>query len=279
VDHVKKIPEEIIKNLHNVLSSSQDGIRYTSLYSKYLKVNGISLNLDSLGFSTLTSFLRNISGSYGFSFDWSKLLAVFKLLLLPEVNVGELSSGWVKVTQVQAIDRCKIVLNGNEVQLWNLELNMEEYYVTKKLGRLLRVEECFVGQIVAVIYEDARFYRAAVIDKVQEDLVQVILVDVGVKVLVKHKCLFWLQEEFTSLPAQTIDIKLCSEYSSVSDIQEVLNENQNYAWLKVSSSGLEIQLMPGKLRKDARQSHSNIPSNQIFKRLMLNRIAVARYIK
>ena len=113
----------------------------------------------------------------------------------------------------------------------------------------------------------------------KEDLVQVILVDVGVKVLVKHKCLFWLQEKFTSLPAQTIDIKLCSEYSSVSDIQEVLNENQNYAWLKVSSSGLEIQLMPGKLRKDARQSHSNIPSNQIFKRLMLNRIAVARYIK
>ena len=118
-----------------------------------------------------------------------------------------------------------------------------------------------------------RFYRAEVIDKLEDDLVKVILVDVGVTVLVKHQCLFWLQYEFTLLPAQTIDIKFSSEYSSVSEILELLNANQNYAWLEVSS--LEIQLMPGKLSQTSRLSQRNIPSSQVFKRLMLNRIPAA----
>ena len=120
-----------------------------------------------------------------------------------------------------------------------------------------------------------RFYRAKVIDKLEDDLVKVVLVDVGVTVLVKHQCLFWLQYEFTLLPAQTIDIKFSSEYSSISEILELLNENQNYAWLEVSSSSLDIQLMPGKLSQTSRLSQRNIPSSQVLKRLMLNRIAVA----
>merc|ERR1712098_988806 len=178
-----------------------------------------------------------------------------KLLTLPEINVGDLSSGWVKVTHVSAVDQCKIVLNNREAQLWTLELKMEEYYVTEKLGRLLRGDECFVGQLVAVIYEDARFYRAAVLDK--------------------HQSLFCLQDEFTLLPAQTLDVKLSTECSLVSEIKESLNENQYYAWLEVSSSSLEIQLMPGKFNQAPRQSRMNIRSSQVFKRLMLKRIAIA----
>jgi len=275
MDKDEKIPREIIRNLHKVLSTYPDGIPYTYLYSKYLEVNGLSLKLDSYGFSTLSSFLRKISGSNGLSFDGRNLLALSKLLTLPEVDVGNLSSGWVKVVQVLEVEKCKIVLNSNETQFWTQELKMEEYYVTKRLGRLVTDEECFVGQFVAVIVEDARFYRAEVIDKLEDDLVKVVLVDVGVTVLVKHQCLFWLQYEFTLLPAQTIDIKFSSEYSSISEILELLNENQNYAWLEVSSSSLDIQLMPEKLSQTSRLSQRNIPSSQVFKRLMLNRIAVA----
>jgi len=275
MDQVEKIPEEIIRNLHKVLSSSPDGVYHTYLYRKYLEVNGQSLNANPFGFSTLTSLLRKINGNYGFRFDGSKLSVVSKLLTLPEINVGDLSSGWVKVTHVSAVDQCKIVLNNKEAQLWTLELKMEEYYVTEKLGRLLRGDECFVGQLVAVIYEDARFYRAAVLDKLEEDLVKIILVDVGVTVLVKHQSLFCLQDEFTLLPAQTLDVKLSTECSLVSEINESLNENQNYAWLEVTSSSLEIQLMPGKFNQAPRQSRMNIRSSQVFKRLMLKRIAIA----
>jgi len=273
MDKNAKIPREIIRNLHKVLSSCPNGIPYTYLYSKYLEVNGQSLKLDSYGFSTLSSFLRKISGNNGLSFDGRNLFALSKLLTLPEVDVGNLSSGWVKVVQVHDVGKFKIVLNSDEAQFWTLELKMEEYYASKRLGRFVREEECFVGQFVAVIFEDARFYRAEVIDKLEDDIVKVILVDVGVTVLVKHQCLFWLQHEFTLLPAQTIDIKFSSEYSSVSEILELLNANQNYAWLEVSS--LEIQLMPGKLSQTSRLSQRNIPSSQVFKRLMLNRIAAA----
>ena len=122
-------------------------IHYTYLYSKYLEVNGLSLKLDSYGFSTLSSFLRKISGNNGLSFDGRNLLALSNLLTLPEVDVGNLSSGWVKVVQVLEVEKCKIVLNSNETQFWTQELKMEEYYVTKRLGRLVTDEECFVGHL------------------------------------------------------------------------------------------------------------------------------------
>ena len=134
MDKDEKIPREIIRNLHKVLSTYPDGIPYTYLYSKYLEVNGLSLKLDSYGFSTLSSFLRKISGSNGLSFDGRNLLALSKLLTLPEVDVGNLSSGWVKVVQVLEVEKCKIVLNSNEAQFWTLDLKMEEYNVSKRLG-------------------------------------------------------------------------------------------------------------------------------------------------
>ena len=131
-------------------------IHYTYLYSKYLEVNRQSLKLDTYGFSTLSSFLRKISGNNGLSFDGRNLFALSKLLTLPEVDVGNLSSGWVKVVQVHDVGKFKIVLNNDEAQFWTLELKMEEYYASKRLGRFVREEECFVGQLVAVIFEDAR---------------------------------------------------------------------------------------------------------------------------
>ena len=61
-------------------------------------------------------------------------MALSKLLTLPEVDVGNLSSGWVKVVQVLEVEKCKIVLNSNEAQFWTLELKMKEYNVSKRLG-------------------------------------------------------------------------------------------------------------------------------------------------
>ena len=61
-------------------------------------------------------------------------MALSNLLPLPEVDVGNLSSGWVKVVQVLEVEKCKIVLNSNEAQFWTLELKMKEYNVSKRLG-------------------------------------------------------------------------------------------------------------------------------------------------
>ena len=91
-----------------------------------------------------------------------------------------------------------------------LDQELEEFYMTTQSGRKLAKEDCVIGQSVAVLYTDTRFYRGTVIGFYEGDVAKVYFVDQGCTALIKTSSLFWLDKKFWHIPEQVVEMKLSS---------------------------------------------------------------------
>ena len=80
-----------------------------------------------------------------------------KITLLPKLKPEDVASGWVRIVDIERVDRCRVLRA--DWDSWELELQMEEHYVTRARGRRLPEEEAVLGQTVAALYTDTRVYR------------------------------------------------------------------------------------------------------------------------
>ena len=154
---VAAVSHDFIINLHRVLRQCPGGVPYSHLYRKYLEITGGSLVVTQHGHNSLTSLLRSIHGRHGFIFDGSKVTSDTEMTLLPKLKPEDVASGWVRIVDIERVDRCRVLRA--DWDSWELELQMEEHYVTRARGRRLPEEEAVLGQAVAALYTDTRVYR------------------------------------------------------------------------------------------------------------------------
>ena len=86
-----------------------------------------------------------------------------KIVLLPKTNAQDVSNGWVKV-----VNHCKggttmIIPRSSSNVAKKLDQELEEFYMTTLSGQKLAKDECIIGQSVAVLYTDTRFYRGTIV--------------------------------------------------------------------------------------------------------------------
>ena len=242
-------PVEIVTSLHRILESCGGSIYHSQLYSKHLEIIRSPLSIGQYGYSSVTSLLRGISGNHGLSFDGSKLSSTVTLTSLPRIDAGRLGSGWVRVTGSGEGDhQVQVVKLPEDRNLWEQELEMEEFYVSKRLGKNLSQEKIFSHQAVAAFDRDARIYRARVLS-LHEDLAQIFFVDEGKLALVKVDSLYQLEKEFCILPEQVIDVKTTKRLTD--PMPEV-------AWLFKDEVRTELGLRP--LSTEGKSSTSSVSS-------------------
>ena len=133
-----------------------------------------------------------------------------KIVFLPRTNPQEVPSGWVKIVNHCDDGNCKILPHATSNIAKKLDQELEEFYMTSKSGQQLAKDKCDLGQSVAVLFTDTRFYRGTVVGLYGEDVVKVYFVDQGWTALVKTSFIFWLDKKFWNTPELVVDIKLSS---------------------------------------------------------------------
>ena len=236
---------ELVTNLHKILVSCGGSIQVSQLYGKHLEIIGTFFNLGKYVFNSVTSLFRGISGHHGFFFGGSKLTSKVNFTALTRIPGNELESGWVRVTGVRGDHHVRVVTLSEDRKVWDQELDMEEFYVSKKIGKRLSTEEIFPHQAVAAFDSDTRIYRARVLS-LHEDLVKILYVDEGKTSLVKQNSLFHLENEFCVLPEQVIDVKTTVE---VTPTFNTLDQPHGIAWLYKDEERTELLLKPSSIER------------------------------
>ena len=244
----------LVTNLHRILESCGGSVYHSQLYGKHLEIIGSTLNIGKFGFSSVTSLLRGISGNHGLAFDGSKLSSTVSLTPLDRIDGEKLGSGWVRVTGiVEGHHHVQVVKLPEDRKLWEQELKMEEFYVSKRLGKILPREKIFSHQAVAAFDRDARIYRARVLS-LHEDLAKIFFVDEGKTALVKVDSLYHLEKEFCVLPEQVIDVKTTTRTND--PLPEV-------AWLFKDEVRTELRCKPSSAERSSSTTSISSPQTSI----------------
>lgn len=261
-------PVELVTNLHRILESC-GSIYHSQLYGKHSEIVGSPLNLGKFGFRSVTSLLRGISGNHGFSFDGSKLTSAAPLTPLKRIDGDELESGWVRVTgKGEADHHVQVVKLPEDRNLWEQELEMEEFYVSKRLGKRLSRERIFSHQAVAAFDTDARIYRARVLS-LHEELAKIFFVDEGKMALVKVDSLYRLEKEFCVLPEQVIDV------NTTSGVSVTIDSEHEVAWLLKDEDKTELCPKPSSTERKCSSTSITSPQtsmNHALKAIILRKL-------
>ena len=268
----KDIPEDLMINLRRVLSECPDGVYHSNLYRKYLELIGESLNVGKYGFSNITSLMRSIHGCNGFRFEGGTLMCDEKIVFLQKINPKDVPSGWVKVVNHDKDGNCKVIPRVNSQVVMKLDQELEEFYMTTKSGRKLAKEDCVIGQSVAVLYTDTRFYRGTVIGLYEGDVAKVYFVDQGCTALIKTSSLFWLDKKFWHIPEQVVEIKLSSNQTPENPDQV----NGGFGWLENTEGNARVLQSVEEMAKYVTFSSSCVKRSykmdQVLKSIVLKKI-------
>ena len=212
---IVQFPEDLLLNLRRVLVEFPGGVRGGEVAQHYRRITGQDLTCP--GYTNTSNLLRDLSGRQGFYYDGKRFSSSCDVLTLPVLSLADLPTGWVEIIKEEASNSVLVVSQKVSVEIWNLESDMEEFYLTASTPRRLSLppQDCVVGQIVAALYQDSAVYRARILQTVKERggrvVVKVLYVDHGWTALLPQSALFRLDRGFSRVPQQVVALPLTEQ--------------------------------------------------------------------
>ena len=199
-----KIPAEVLLGLRRMLAQYPGGV--TEVELQYRRITGQQLTCP--GYTDYKSLLRDLNGRQGLVWDGRRLSSSCQVRMLPVLRQEDLPSGWVEVVQVEGPDCVHVVSRPLSQELWELEKEMEEFYLQpSNVSRLrLAAGECVVGQTVAAVTSSSALHRARILETLP-GLVTVLYVDRGGQALLSHSALLRLAPQFYRVPEQVVRLQ------------------------------------------------------------------------
>ena len=200
---IPDFPPELLLKLRRVLNDYPGGLKQVE--QQYRRITGEDLLCP--GYTDPKSLLRDLNGRQGFIWDGVKLTSSCNVRLLSVLRGEDIPSGWVEVIHQDTSGTVQIVAKRLNPQVWDLEKEMEEFYLsasaTERARFRLRPEECVVGQTAASILRSSALHRVRILETFPRlGLVKVLSTDHGTRVLVSQSALLRLQPQFCRVPEQ-----------------------------------------------------------------------------
>ena len=212
---IAQFPDDLLLNLRRVLAEYPGGVRGRELDLHYKRITGQELRC--AGYTNTNTLLRDLSGRQGFTYEGDRFSSSCDVLMLPVLRLPDLPSGWVEITKEEGSSSVLVVSQKISQEIWNLERDMEEFYLDPSNTRRLRLpaRDCVVGQTVAALYQDSAIYRARILhtmkDRGGRDLAKVLYVDHGWTALLPRSALFRLDRVFSRVPQQVVSVNLTEQ--------------------------------------------------------------------
>ena len=206
---IGQFPEDLLLNLRRVLAEYPGGVRGQEVEQHYRRITGQDLTCP--GYTNTNTLLRDLSGRQGFTYDGKRFSSSCDVLMLPLLRLADLPSGWVEIIKADGSNSALVVSQQVSLEIWELESDMEEFYLEPANCRRLRLSgrDCVVGQTVAALYQDCGLYRARILQTRQEGgrgLAKVLYLDHGWTALLPQSALFRLEPVFSRVPQQVVSI-------------------------------------------------------------------------